>query len=484
LGSGFPHPLPKVPPDAPRAPAFEALQPGAARPSYDLAGIAALLGPYWHVPLKEDYQVLIKLRQILPVLNGAIRRLSQLVGFPEIEASPRLKRDIEGFLERVPVNRIQQGARVWHQAHLDNFFLFGRAHAEVVLTADRRDVFGVVEVHPATTGLRPTFGGFGMNVVQYQYGGGVPVTLVPELLLTSVHAMQGDDPNGSSLLKSLTWVGEILQKVYRALGNTYERFGVPTWWMNWLPPKEWNDPQGEQAGQIMSLHRAQLEQAMLNRANGRTSDIITVGDTKLEVMGAQGQELDYSEPSRSLNEQILADIGLPPFMFGFSWSSTERMSTAQAKMTTELIQSIQKSVEPALRQLIDLRQRLVGRTGRFELVWDKVSLQDELDSARSELMRAQADQIRLANWQEEVRSGIHSLEEMAVEFREDLDGVPLEQVREILNGEDGMPLLPDELPEPVPVQVAGMKQPGDDAGNPRDEAVSRALVLNGNGNGK
>src|SRR5262249_47947857 len=45
LGTGFPHPLPQVPPEAPEAPSFMPVQPGGARPSWDLAGIGALLGP-------------------------------------------------------------------------------------------------------------------------------------------------------------------------------------------------------------------------------------------------------------------------------------------------------------------------------------------------------------------------------------------------------------------------------------------------------
>jgi hypothetical protein len=53
-------------------------------------------------------------------------------------------------------------------------------------------------------------------------------------------------------------------------------------------------------------------------------------------------------------------------------------------------------------------------------------------------------------------------------------------------GQSSRARLPDlaaEVPEPAPVQVAGLKQPPADAGNPADEAVSRLLAYNGNGNG-
>src|SRR6266702_7511376 len=51
LGSGAIHELPRVPAQVPIDPPFLPLQFTASRPSYDLAGIAALLGPYWHIPV-------------------------------------------------------------------------------------------------------------------------------------------------------------------------------------------------------------------------------------------------------------------------------------------------------------------------------------------------------------------------------------------------------------------------------------------------
>jgi hypothetical protein len=494
LGTHFPHELPRVPAVAPPAPAFAMIQPGASRGSYDLAGIAALLGPYYHIPFPHDYNLLKRLRESLPLLDGAILRMKELVGCPDVEAAPRLKRDIDTFLENLPVNRTQVGIKNWAQAHLDNMYLYGRAHAEIILTRARKDVFGLVEVHPTTTGFRPTFDGFAVNVVQYQYGGGVPVTLVPELLLTSVNDIRGDDPNGTSLIGSLPFVGEIQNKALRAWGNTVDRFGVPTFWVNWEPPTDWNDPDGTQANAIMAPMMANLTQSELDRTNGQVRNFFTNGKVTVEILGAAGEVLNYETTIKAISEQITAKIGLPPFMFGFSWSSTERMSTAQAKMVTEIIEAARLALTPCLTQLITLRQRLVGRTGRFELVWPRTSLQDLIDVARADWMDAQAEQIQLENWQTKVRAGINSLEEMAVEFREDLKSVPLAAVREQLNGEDGLPKLAETLPAPVPVQVAGMRnqEPGQLGGgnNPRDESTRawyaeemREMALAGNGNG-
>ncbi len=437
-----------------------------------------------------------KLREAIPMIDAAILRLKDLIGFPEIEASARLKTDIDNFLRYLPVNRIQFGAETWLRSHLDNAFTFGRAHTEILLTADRSDVFGLVEVYTPTCGLRPTFDGFAVNVVQYQYGGGVPITLVPELLLTSTHDFRGDDPNGYSLLASLPFVGQILIKMYDSMRQQWERFGTPNYWVNWEPPETWNDPEGTQGSAILAPIQKALYQSDLARANGRIQHFFTVGKIGLQVMGADGQVLEFETTARHFAEQITAKTGLPPFMLGFSWSSTERMSTAQAKTLTELIEAERLMVEPQIRQLIELHQRLTGRTGPFTLKWPRVTLQDLIDEARAKLMDAQSEQIELANWDRKVRLGINSIEEMAKELRPDLDGVPVNKVRAFLDGEDGLPKLPMELPEFTPAVVggdepggAGMTQADKPAGgnNPADEStrqywpVEVKLARNGNG---
>jgi len=425
--------------------------------------VASLLGPYWHIPIREDYALNYKIREAIPMIDAAILRLKDLVGFPEVEASERVKRDIDVFLRDLPVNRIQFGGETWLRSHLDNAYTFGRAHTEILLTADRRDVFGLVEVYTPTCGLRPTFDGFAVNVVQYQYGGGVPLTLVPELLLTSVHDFRGDDPNGNSLIASLPFVSQILIKMYDSMRQQWERFGTPNLWINWEPPDTWNDPEGTQSAAILAPMQQALYQSDVDRANGKIRHFWTTGKIGLQVMGAQGEVLEFETTARHFAEQIDAKTGIPPFMLGFSWSSTERMSTAQAKVLTEVIQASRMMVEPQIRQLITLHQRLTGRTGPFSLVWPEVSLIDLIDQARAEWMTQQSDQIKLANLDRQVRLGIKSIEEMAQELRPDLENVPLEKVRDILNGEDGLPKLPAELPELMPTPVGG-DFPGDAGG--------------------
>lgn len=54
--------------------------------------------------------------------------------------------------------------------------------------------------------------------------------------------------------------------------------------------------------------------------------------------------LDSEVPVRQILEQVVAKTGIPPFMLGLSWSSTERMSSQQADMLTTEITAIRRTL--------------------------------------------------------------------------------------------------------------------------------------------
>ena len=89
----------------------------------------------------------------------------------------------------------------------------------------------------------------------------------------------------------------------------------------------------------------------------------------------------------------MAKTGLPPFLLGMSWSSTERMSQQQADMLTTELWAIRRTVEPVLEQVCTLWLRLHGFGCRPEIVWDDISLQDLVEEAHASLYLAQAAQL-------------------------------------------------------------------------------------------
>ena len=128
---------------------------------------------------------------------------------------------------------------------------------------------------------------------------------------------------------------------------------------------------------------------------GTVRDFVAVGDVDIKVIGADSPILDSEVPVRQILEQLVARTGIPPFMLGLSWSSTERMSAQQADLLTSEITAIRRSVEPVLQRVAQTWLRLRGRDDRVVLEWEDINLQDQVEEARAELYRTQAEGLKL-----------------------------------------------------------------------------------------
>ena len=137
--------------------------------------------------------------------------------------------------------------------------------------------------------------------------------------------------------------------------------------------------------------------AMGAARHGAVRDFVAVGDVDIKVIGADNQVLDSEVPVRQILEQLIARTGIPPFLLGLSWSSTERMSAQQADLLTSEITAIRRNVEPVVEKICRLWLRLHGVAGTVTVDWEDIDLQDLVEEARAALYRAQAEQIRREN---------------------------------------------------------------------------------------
>ena len=80
-------------------------------------------------------------------------------------------------------------------------------------------------------------------------------------------------------------------------------------------------------------------------------DVVSVGDVSIKAIGADNQILDSETPVRQILEQLVAKTGLPPFMLGLSWSSTERLRAQQADMLTSELTALRRTLEPVLARV-------------------------------------------------------------------------------------------------------------------------------------
>ena len=133
---------------------------------------------------------------------------------------------------------------------------------------------------------------------------------------------------------------------------------------------------------------------MRESRSGEVRDFVAVGDVEIKVIGADGQILDSEIPVRQILEQLVAKTGLPPFLLGLSWSSTERMSKQQADLLTSELWALRRSVQPVLERVCRTWLRMNGYGCGFEIVWEDISLQDTVEQAQADLYRMQAEKLR------------------------------------------------------------------------------------------
>ena len=133
---------------------------------------------------------------------------------------------------------------------------------------------------------------------------------------------------------------------------------------------------------------------MEDAKSGTVRDFVAVGDVQIKVIGGDAPILDSQVPVRQILEQLVAKTGLPPFLLGLNWSTTERMSTQQADILTSELWALRRTVEPVLRKICKTYLALEGMDDRVEILWNDISLQDITEEARAELYKAQAMRYR------------------------------------------------------------------------------------------
>ena len=114
------------------------------------------------------------------------------------------------------------------------------------------------------------------------------------------------------------------------------------------------------------------------------------------MIGADNQILDSEVPVRQMLEQIVAKLSVPPFLLGLSWSTTERMSAQQADILTSELEYYRRILNAPIGRIVSVWQQIHGEDCPFEIIWDNINLQDELDLAKAGLYNAQAQALRAA----------------------------------------------------------------------------------------
>ena len=349
------------------------------------------------VPMRGgETQLCRAVREAVPIVDAAIYKLIRLVGGVRAQC-PQARADeaLNQFLKTVSVGRGQFGLNSFVDCYVDSLLTCGRAIGEIVPERGNRDIAALLCGRVDNLEIRE-----GRNPLEFvicgpdEHGAVVPLPYQTLLLFTPLNP-EADNPYGVSLLRSLPFLSDILLKIYNAIGVNWERCGNVRFAVVYKPQeKELSGVQAQERGQQLAREWAS---AMQSTKSGSVRDFVAVGDVDIRVIGADNQILDSEVPVRQILEQIVAKTGIPPFMLGLSWSSTERMSSQQADLLTTEITAIRRTLTPVLERICRLWLRMQGMSDQVEILWDDINLQDELEEAKAALYREQARKLRIEN---------------------------------------------------------------------------------------
>ncbi len=369
-------------------------EPGLSAQACQLRGenawpLGALRG---FVPLGNgEERIYRQLREAIPVLDAAVGKLVRLSGgFTVSCADPRAQEKLEDFLRTVNCGRGQYGIDNFLAGYLDSLLTYGRAVGELVVSGGRvRAVcWGDVTALQAQQGKTP------LDVVLWgpdEHGTMRPLPY-PRLLLFTTWNPEPGHPYGVSMFRGMPFLADILMRIYRTVGVNWERAGNVHYSVICKGGEDIDPSAAQERGKQVAREWAK---AMESGKNGTVRDFVAVGDVEIRVIGGEAPILDSQVPVRQILEQLVAKTGLPPFLLGLNWSTTERMSTQQADILTSELWALRRTVEPAVQKICRTYLAMEGLCDRVSIVWNDISLQDITEEARARLYRAQSAKARV-----------------------------------------------------------------------------------------
>lgn len=343
-----------------------------------------------YVPLSNGQTRLYReLREAVPIIDAAILKTVRLTGGFRVEcAKPQHTALLNSFLQSVPVSSGRHGVFEFISTYFEQLLTYGTAVGEIV-TDSRGNIAALYNADIEDIELRRADNNIDCLVCTRNGGEAVPVKY-PELVLMSVLNPESGTLCGNSILKGLPFVSGILMKIYSTIGENWERAGNIRYAVTYKP-------QNDAVDRAYAKDRAQQvarEWGEAMKAGGPVRDFVAVGDVSIRAIGADSQILDSEVPVRQMLEQIVAKTGIPPFMLGLSWSSTERMSSQQADLLTSELEAYRRILTPVILKICKMFLTLNSIADTPEIVWDNITLQDECELSKARLYDAQREKIQ------------------------------------------------------------------------------------------
>ena len=242
------------------------------------------------VQTRTERQLYTTLRESVPIIDAALCKIIRLIGgFKIVTSSAESQKIADSFVKNVRTNGEMMGLESFVLCYLDSLLTYGQAVGEIV----------------------PDSGGEGICALYNASLDDVEIRADSSPLKLAVYTLG----NGTA------------EEPKHPVKTNWERVGDIRFAVTLNPDSN---------GSAVSRENAQAVADEWKKAMRSDSvcDFVSVGDVSVKVIGAESDMPDCDIPVRHILEQIIAKLGIPPFLLGISWSSTERMSEQQADILT------------------------------------------------------------------------------------------------------------------------------------------------------
>jgi SPP1 gp7 family putative phage head morphogenesis protein len=355
------------------------------------------------VPRKVQPWFFEFLVETIPIFGAAIERLVTLDGVPIVTGNnEKLVEEIREWIQHVPVNGtaldgspFQAGLQSFHQGITREAFEQGFGVGEFITDARRSDIVGLRVADSKFI----KFSRDGDNLRLYQKADNdlIERELSTGNLVYFAIGTENQNPYGSPIFRGCETVSKIMATVYNSTQNAWERFGDPSFNVTYKTSKK--DGVDLEARRVAIAN--DLNTAVRAKREGKSADFVRAIDLNseitVEIIGADGQLLEMEIPMRQIIQDICGKTGLPSWMLGYSFSTTERRANFEAEMVLSDVSVRQAAKQPHFERLITTMLRLRGRTwksGDWKLEWQQVNLHDMVAQAQARFLNAQADRMQ------------------------------------------------------------------------------------------
>ncbi|MFQ5736892.1 MAG: hypothetical protein ACE5GY_08535, partial [Thermodesulfobacteriota bacterium] len=364
------------------------------------------------------------MRESIPVIDTAIHKLTTLDGIIRVDGRNKgLVHEIEDWMEGVQVNDMQTGFQAFVNNYTNETYEQGFSISEFVTAPGLSDISRLnvadskdIRFRRASSGLEAWYRGRSNarrsrdateQVGDILYGNlGTQNAsslsakgwekLNPNNILYYSIANENHNPYGTSVMRSMEFAAKILLTIENGLLNSWERFGDPSYQITYKCGKR-----DLGTGTLEARRKAlatDFNDMIAAKRKGQSADFVQAvdqnSDVEVKIVGADGQVLEVEMPARHVLEQIAAKTGLPPWMLGFHWSTTERLAKYEAEMMLQEAEIRGTNKMPGPKRLVSTMLKLRGRTWKRDDWWlefERPNLHDLVSQAQARFLNAQAD---------------------------------------------------------------------------------------------